>query len=137
MPFLKIGLSFATLQAFGKALEVIDRLQISLRGFARISAPSFKKFSKKIVYGSSFRNVDILYYFKNFLLRSVNALLLSTALIFEISVFCGMPRDFKVSHCSFSFPIFSENLSSKNARFFAAINFNVLYFAFLYSSLSI
>ena len=70
-------------------------------------------------------------------LSNVNALLLSTALIFQISVFCGMPRDFKVSHCSFSFPIFSENLSSKNVCFFAAVNFNVLYFAFLYSSLSI
>ena len=70
-------------------------------------------------------------------LSNVNALLLSTALKFEISVFCGMPRDFKVSHSSFGFPIFSESLSSKNARFFAAINFNVLYFAFLYSSLSI
>ena len=34
-------LSFATLQAFGKVLEVIER-QISLKGFARISAPSFK-----------------------------------------------------------------------------------------------
>ena len=57
-------------------------------------------------------------------------MLLSTALKFEISVFCGMPRDFKVSHSSFAFPIFSESLSSKTARFFAAINFNVLYFAF-------
>ena len=71
-------------------------------------------------------------------LSNVNALLLSTALKFEISVFCGMLRDFKVSHSSFGFPIFSESLSSKNARFFfTVINFNVLYFAFLYSSLSI
>ena len=70
-------------------------------------------------------------------LSNVDALLLSTTLKFEIIVFCGMPREFKVSHSSFGFPIFSESLSSKNARFFAAINFNVLYFAFLYSSLSI
>ena len=70
-------------------------------------------------------------------LSNVNALLLSTPLKFEINVFCGMPRDFKVSHSSFGFPIFSESLSSKNARFFAAFNFNLLYFAFLYSSLSI
>ena len=50
-------------------------------------------------------------------LSNVNALLLSTALKFEISVFCGMPRDFNVSHSSFGFPIFSASLSSKNARF--------------------
>ena len=75
--------------------------------------------------------------FATVFLSNVKALLLSTALKFEISVFCCMPRDFKVSHSSFGFPIFSESLSSKNARFFAAINFNVLYFAFFYSSLSI
>ena len=70
-------------------------------------------------------------------LSNGNSLLLSTALKFEISVFSGMLGDFKVSHSSFSFPIFSESLSSKNARFFAEINFVVLYFAFLSSSLSI
>ena len=64
-------------------------------------------------------------------------MLLSIALKFEISVFFGMPRDFKVFHSSFGLPIHSESLPSKNARFFAVINFNVLYFAFLYSSLSI
>ena len=68
------------------------------------------------------------------LLSNVNALLLSTALKFEISVFCGMPRDLKVSHSSFGFPVFSENLM---LVFDAVINFDVLYFAFLYSSLSI
>ena len=52
--FLKIGLSFATLQAFGKALEVIDRLQISLRGFARISAPSFKNFPERLSMPAAF-----------------------------------------------------------------------------------
>ena len=36
-------------------------------------------------------------------LSNVNALLLSTALKFEISVFCGMLRDFKVFHSSFGF----------------------------------
>ena len=70
-------------------------------------------------------------------LSNVNALLHSTALKFGISVVYGMPRDFKASHSSFGFPIFSASLSSKNACFFAAINFKVLYFAFLYSSLSI
>ena len=60
-------------------------------------------------------------------LSNVNALLLSTALKFEISVFCGMPRDFKVSHSSFGFPVFSENLM---LVFDAVINFDVLYFAF-------
>ena len=70
-------------------------------------------------------------------LSNVNASLLSTTLKFEISVFCDMPRDFKVSHSFFGFPIFSDSLSSKNACFFAAINFNVFYFAFLCSSLSI
>ena len=64
-------------------------------------------------------------------------MLFSTALKFEIIVFFGMPRYFKVSHISFGFQIYSESLSSKNACFFAVINFNVLYFAFLYSSLSI
>ena len=63
-------------------------------------------------------------------LSNVNALLLSTTLKFEISVFCGIPTDVKVSHNSLGFPIFSESLSSKNARFFVVINFNVLYFAF-------
>ena len=58
-------------------------------------------------------------------LSNVNALLLSTTLKFEISVFCGIPTDVKVSHNSLGFPIFSESLSSKNV-----INFNVLYFAF-------
>ena len=51
-------------------------------------------------------------------LSNVNALLLSTALKFEISVYCAMSRDFKVSHSSFGFPIFSASLSSENARFF-------------------
>ena len=58
---------------------------------------------------------------KNFtmvFLSNVNALLLSTALKFEISVFFGIPRNFKVSHSSFGFPIHSESLSSKNAIFF-------------------
>ena len=54
LPFLKIGLSFATLQAFGKVLEVIDRLQISLRGFARISAPSFKNFPERLSMPAAF-----------------------------------------------------------------------------------
>ena len=34
--------------------KVIDRLQISPIGFARISAPAFKKISGKTVYPSSF-----------------------------------------------------------------------------------
>ena len=50
-------------------------------------------------------------------LSNVNALLLSTALKFEISVSCGMPRDSKVSHSPFGFPLFSENLSSKMLSF--------------------
>ena len=85
------------------------------------------KFEKK-----SLNNFAIVFFLSN-----GNVLLLSTALELEISVFCGMQRDFKVSHNSFGFPIFSESLSQKNARFFATINFNVLYFVFLYSSLSI
>ena len=47
-------MSFATLQALGKALEVIDRLQISLRGFARISAPSFKNFPERLSMPAAF-----------------------------------------------------------------------------------
>ena len=42
-------------------------------------------------------------------LSTVNALLLSTALKFETSVFCGMSRNFKVSDTSFGFPINSES----------------------------
>ena len=38
-------------------------------------------------------------------LSNDNALLISTALKFEIIVFFGIPRDFKVSHSSFGFLI--------------------------------
>ena len=68
------------------------------------------KFEKK-----SLNNFAIYIYI---FLSNGNVLLLSTALELEISVFCGMQRDFKVSHNSFGFPIFSESLSQKNARFF-------------------
>ena len=47
-------MSFVTLQAFGKALEVIDRLQISLRSFARILAPSFKNFPERLSMPAAF-----------------------------------------------------------------------------------
>ena len=97
-----------------------------LRALESLVKEDWNKFEKKSL------NIFALVFLSN-----VNALLPSTALKFEISVFCGMPKDFKVSHSSFGFPIFSESLSSKNARLFAAINFNVLYFAFLLSSLSI
>ena len=63
-------------------------------------------------------------------LSNVNLLLLSTALKFEISIFFGMSKDFKVCHISFGFSIYSDSLSSKNCRSFAVINFNVLYFSF-------
>ena len=62
-------------------------------------------------------------------LSNVNALLPSTTLKFEISVFCGMPRDFKVSHSSLVFQYFLRVYHKKVLGFFAAINFNVLYFA--------
>ena len=52
------------------------------------------KFEKKSL------NIFAIYSFSS----NVNALLLSTALEFEISVFYGMPRYFKVSHSSFGFP---------------------------------
>lgn len=64
-------------------------------------------------------------------------MLLSRAIKFEISIFFGIPTDFKVSHSSFGFPIYSEILSPKIACFYAVINFNVFYFAFLYRYLSI
>ena len=51
-------------------------------------------------------------------LSTFNALLLSTALKFETSVFFGMSRDFKVSDISFGFPICSESLSSIMFVFF-------------------
>ena len=43
-----------TLQAFGKVLEVIDRLQILLRGFARVSVPSFKNFPERLSMSAAF-----------------------------------------------------------------------------------
>ena len=67
LAFLKNSLNFAILQAFRKSLEVIDRLEISLRGFARISAPSFKNIPERMSMPAVF---DILYFLKNFLLRS-------------------------------------------------------------------
>ena len=42
-PFLNIGFSFATWQVFGKTPREIDRLQRAETGFAKMSAPSFKK----------------------------------------------------------------------------------------------
>ena len=41
-PFLKIGFSFATLQAFGKTHCEIERLRSAEMGFADMLAPSFK-----------------------------------------------------------------------------------------------
>ena len=57
-------------------------------------------------------------YFAIVRLSNVNILILSNALKFEISVFFGMPRIFKVSHNSFGFPIYAESLSSENAQVF-------------------
>ena len=54
MPFLKLGLRSAVLQAFEKVLKVIDRLQISRRGLARISAPSFKNFPERLSMPAAF-----------------------------------------------------------------------------------
>ena len=51
-------------------------------------------------------------------LLNFNALLLSTASKFEISTFFDMPRDFKVCHRSFGFPIYSESLSLKKMLVF-------------------
>ena len=42
-------------------------------------------------------------------LSNVNALLLLSALAFEVSVFFGMSSDFKVSYSVFGFPIYSES----------------------------
>ena len=41
-------------QTFGKALLLIDRLEISLRCFARISAPSFKNFPDRLSMPAAF-----------------------------------------------------------------------------------
>ena len=57
--------------------------------------------------------------FENFakdFLTNINALLFLTALKFEISVFFGMARFFKLFHGSFGIPIYPESLSSKNTR---------------------
>ena len=55
MSFLKIDLSSETLQTFGKVTEVIDRLQIFVIGFARISAPSSKSFPEKLSMTAAFK----------------------------------------------------------------------------------
>ena len=59
------------LQAFGKILEVIDRLQILPVDFARISTSSFKKFPERLPNARRFWNVNIFHYSKNFF-RSIN-----------------------------------------------------------------
>ena len=41
-PFLKIGLTFANLEALGNLFKNIERLQISVTGLERKEAPSFK-----------------------------------------------------------------------------------------------
>ena len=46
--FLKIDLSFATLQAFGKTPYEIERLQCSNMGFANMLAPSFKNLPESL-----------------------------------------------------------------------------------------
>ena len=71
-------------------------------------------------------------------LSNVNAQLLSTVLKLEINFFFRMSRGFKVSYTYFSFSIYFESLSLKGTHFFfAGINFNLWYFAFMYNSLSI
>ena len=70
-------------------------------------------------------------------LRHVNDLLWLIALRFEITIFLGIPRDFRMFHNSFCLPMLSESFSSKNACFFAAINFGATYVAFLCNYLSI
>ena len=67
----------------------------------------------------------------------VNDLLLSIALKFKTTVFLNIPRVFRVFHNSFDLPTLSENFPSKNACFFAAVIFCVLYLTFLYNYLSI
>ena len=84
------------------------------------------KFEKK-----SLKTFDIVF------MSHVNDLVLSIALKFETTVFLGIPRDFRVFHNFFGLPTLCESFLSKNACFFAAINFFVSCFAFLYISLSI
>ena len=47
-PFLKIGFSFATLQALGKTPCEIQRLQSAEMGFANMLAPSFKNLLESV-----------------------------------------------------------------------------------------
>ena len=56
-------------------------------------------------------------------LSNVNALLLSTPLKFEISVFFGMSRDFNVSPSSFGGPIYSESYHQKMLVFLLRLIF--------------
>lgn len=54
MPFLKVSLSFATSEALGEGIKVNDRLQISLKGFAKISTPSFKNLPERLSMSAAF-----------------------------------------------------------------------------------
>ena len=47
-PFLKCGLTFATLQLPGNELSLIERLQSWDIGFAKISAPTFRNLPDKL-----------------------------------------------------------------------------------------
>ena len=61
----------------------------------------------------------------------------SFALKLNITVLFGILRDLMDAHNSLGLPIVSERFSSKQACFFDAISFQVLYFDFLYNLLSI
>ena len=47
-------MSLTTLQVFRKVIETIDRLQISVIGFPRISAPCFKNFPERLSMSAAF-----------------------------------------------------------------------------------
>ena len=66
-PFLNIGFDFASLHGSGKIFDFMDRLHISVTGFAKMTAPSFKNIPGKLsipaaleisVFFNSFRTIS-------------------------------------------------------------------------------
>ena len=65
--FLNIGFDFASLHGSGKIFDFMDRLHISVTGFAKMTAPSFKNIPGKLsipaaleisVFFNSFRTIS-------------------------------------------------------------------------------
>ena len=66
-PFLNIGFSFASLHGSGKIFDFMERLHISVTGFAKMTAPSFKNLPGRLstpaaleisIFFNSFRTIS-------------------------------------------------------------------------------